>query len=445
MDRLIEKGRFKEAFKHAKTCLRLQNSPENRWLVERAYLLRIEELVRGGLRTSAAEVAGSFLTFGVSDPQILQSLVLILPRLGMFRQAVALGSQLDSPEAQASLSLKVADEAVLRPPDSPPSHSDLRAGGGRIREALAALERTSDGESLDLLKDIPRNSPWADWRYFARGLAAFYRHDDAQAGENWGRLDPGRAASCIAAVLQLTMPLTVNVGSHRPPAPQHAQGGMHQIEVAVFGEPLLTRLEDLQRQLGQNGSPIVDWKKACQALGRLRLGLHRLDPRLAQRLTEILLEPLMTAATNRSYEQARDLVRDFTSASEPLPLDPHWNRLWALLWERPQGDLERAVEHWRKYLIDIEQLAALSPHERHRLQAIVWRHIGELLAEDSRDDSLGFFAAGPDRAATRQRLALAVEALEQSLRLDPRQRPTYEMLLELHQENNQPEALAQAA
>jgi len=445
VERLIDKGRFKEAFKQAKLNLHQQNSPENRRLVERTYLLRIEELVRAGMQTAAAEVASHFLEFGVSDPQTLESLVLILPRVGMSRQALALGGQVNSPEARDSLSLKVADEAVLHPASFSASSPDLRQGAERIRASLAAIERSCEAEGLALLKDIPRNSPWADWRYFVRGLAAYYRRDHAQARENWGRLDPQRTAHAIAAVLQGLMPAIAIEGPVQEPPPQYNRGQLSRLESATYGEPLLTRLEDLQFHLGQNPDRTVNWQKACQTLAPLRLGMRRVDPRLAQRLTEILLDPLISAAISLPLEQARGLVRDFTSAAEPLPLDPHWNRIWAILWEKPQGDLGSAIEHWRKYLADLEQLAALKPNERRRLQAVVWRHIGELLAVETGAGPSSILGSDDDFLPTPLEVAPAIDALEQSLRLDPAQRATYERLLELYQDSNQPEARATVA
>jgi tetratricopeptide (TPR) repeat protein len=445
VERLIEKGRCKDAFKQAKLCLHRQNSPENRRLVERTYLLRIEELVRGGILSSAAEVARHFLEFGVTDPQTLECLVLILPHVGMSNQALALSGRLESPQAKASLSLKVADEAVLHPAQSSASPSGLLGDAERIRAALAALEQSNDAEGLALLKDIPRSSPWADWRYFVRGLAAFYRHDHPQATENWGRLDPQRAAHYIATALQRTVPGAMPGGPVKQPPVPHKRGELSRLEIALFGEPLLTRLEDLQQHLGQNGSRTVDWQKACQTLGPLRLGLRRLDPRLSQRLTEILIDPLISAAISRSLEQARRLVREFTNAAEPLPLDPSWHRLWAILWEKPQGDLSAAIDHWRKYLTDLEQLVALNPHERRRLQAVVWRHIAELLSDQASPDPRDFFGSGNDLIPLSRQLAPAFDALEQSLRCDPAQRATYELLMELHQDCNQPEAEAEVA
>ncbi|HEV3021688.1 MAG TPA: hypothetical protein VGX76_04455, partial [Pirellulales bacterium] len=202
IERLIEKQRIKEAFKQAKVCFRQDGSADNRRLLERIYLLRVQELVRGGLLSAAEEVARNFLEFGVTDASLLPDLVLLLPTLGMASQAVSLSGRLDTPEAQSGLTAKLADRAVIRPDQAPPSNPAVREGAQRIRSALAAVDEGNEVLAGELLKDIPRNSPWADWRYFARGLAALRRDETQQAFDTWDRLAPERSARRIAEQLR---------------------------------------------------------------------------------------------------------------------------------------------------------------------------------------------------------------------------------------------------
>jgi tetratricopeptide (TPR) repeat protein len=443
VERLIARGRIKEAFKQAKLCFRQQESAENRRLVERTYLLRIEELVRGGMLDPAAEVARHCLEFGVTDVAILESLVLLLPRVGMSRQAAALSGRIDSPEARAGLSLKIADQAVLHPRESAAAAPDVRDGAERIRAALRALHQSQEEEAFEFLKEIPRNSPWADWRYFVRGLAAFYRRDQDQAVENWGRLDPERAASRIAAVL-LRMQDAPHSKDGRPNQPKNS-ADLSLLEVAVYGEPLLGRLAELRGLLDPPAGISIDWQKVCQLLATLRPSLVRVDIRLAQRLTEVLLDPLIEEAIHQPLEPARLLIRKFTSAAEPLPFDPRWNRLWAILWERSECGLDSAVNYWQEYARDIERLDAIDPAEKRRLQAVVWRRIGELRVEELDAEFPDFLGGAGDRPAPQRGEAAAIQAFEQSLRLDPAQRRTYERLLELYEQREQSDAAVDVA
>ena len=49
-----------------------------------------------------------------------------------------------------------------------------------------------------LLRDLARSSVLSEWKFFVRGLAAYYRHDADDVKANWDRLDPKRKAFPIA-------------------------------------------------------------------------------------------------------------------------------------------------------------------------------------------------------------------------------------------------------
>ena len=139
------------------------------------------------------------------------------------------------------------------------------------------------------------------------------------------------------------------------------------------------------------------------------------------------MEPLSQAAMKLNYERARRLITDFAAAAEPLSFDPHWNRFWAILWEAAEADLEGELDHWRQYVDDLEQLAALSPDDRRRRQAIVWRRMAQTVEktasrpssfaiEDEQDDE-----DEQDRPDSQERKR-AVDYLDRSIQLDPSQR-----------------------
>ena len=54
-----------------------------------------------------------------------------------------------------------------------------------IRAALQALETGEAATELKGLDGISRSSPVADWKLFVRGLAAYYRVDEATMKANW--------------------------------------------------------------------------------------------------------------------------------------------------------------------------------------------------------------------------------------------------------------------
>src|ERR1700738_2278340 len=75
VERLIEKGRLKDAVKQAKLCFRDQPTDEHRRLLERSYFLRAKQLQRDGMPESAREVAQHLLDFGISDAALIEPTV----------------------------------------------------------------------------------------------------------------------------------------------------------------------------------------------------------------------------------------------------------------------------------------------------------------------------------------------------------------------------------
>jgi len=429
VERLIEQGKVKEAFKEAKLYFHREASPENRQFVERTYLLRIQELIRGGMVSAGREVALSMLEFGVKDQGLMQEVVLLLPQVGLADKALALQEQLHSPEGKARLLIKLADRAVLHPEETLASLQELHDAASPVRLALAALDSNNDAQALELLQPIPRSSPMADWRYFVRGLAAFRHNDLEQAKANWERLDPQRAARKIAVAL-------LSVSDQKLGGERHDH--LKALESCAFGEPVLERLADLRCAL-----EATDWKRVLHLIEPLRKSLQRIDPRYAQRLTDVVLLPLSAELMKQSLRGAERLIKDFKAALEPLPWDPKWNRFQALLWEGPQGSADGAIQYWRKYLQDLEQGVSGLPGELRQVQALVWRRIGEISSDLASDDELETFADAPRKQneVPNELRAQAVEALKQSLRLDPTQRKTHQLLIENYASWDRPELL----
>jgi len=430
VEELIAKGREKEAFKQAKFYFHREASPENRLLVERTYVVRLQALIRGGMFSAGKEVALSLLEFGVKDPALLQQVVLLLPEVGLADKALALQAQSPSPssDVQDQLLLKLADRAVLHPEETPASLPGVREAAGRVRSALTALDSDNETQALEFLQPIPRSSPLADWRFFVRGLIAFRKQDSEQAKSNWDRLDPQRAAHKIAQTLLAS-------SDQKPHADQQKQ--LKALELQAFGEAVLDRLAELRRALETS-----DWKRALQVIGPLRMTLQRINPRDSQRLTEIVLFPLSTGLSQQSLREAERLLKEFKATLEPLSWDPHWNRFQAILWEGPQGGPRQAVQFWRAYLLDLEKGVSGLPGELRQVQALVWRRIGVLSRELDREPDFGFFQDDPEDfeedSEARNQVA---EALQNSLRLDPKQRRTYELLIECYDDWDQPDRL----
>ena len=439
LERLFRKQQFKDAVKQAKLIYKAEANAENHKLLERAYSLRADQLYRAGMIASAIEVAGHLLEFGVTDVSLTEEFAALLMKLGMAAEAYRIQGRVESPEARSRLAEIAADQAVLHPDRSKPDSPQVALEAARVRQALEALESRDDTKALELVREIARSSPLSEWKLFVRGLAAFYRRDGAEAQANWDRLDADRAPFRIVKRLRN---LEAAKSKSATPGPNIAA-----LETMVFGESILPRLSDLNTLVSKQ-----QWTEILRRIPALRVNLLRVDPRLAADLTGALIGPLVLEAAERNYESGRRLVLDFIRVSEPMPIDPSWNRLWGLVWEGPQGDPLEAVLFWTKYLDDLENVPGLSAEERPLAQALICNHLAELYLEgaddlseaddddpdydDDFDEDEDDEEVEIDILSAKQK---AIEFLERSLRLAPRHRPTFELLAETYQEWKQPE------
>jgi tetratricopeptide (TPR) repeat protein len=398
VERLIGKGHFKDAVKQAKIGYKAAATAENHRLLERAYFLRAQQLYQSGMVNSAVEVAQHLVEFGVTDPSLAEDAARLLLTLGLSQPAQALQKRIEDPEVLARFALLAADQAVLHPERlAADGSSEAREGALAIRAALEAVEAGDEAKAVESLRPIARSSPFADWKLFARGLAAYRRRDVAEAKSNWDRLDPNRAAVRISRWL---------LGTEKG-------GGTAVLERLVFGEPVLAPILKVSDLLAE-----ARWFDIFRELGPIRFALRRTHPDLAQRLTRALIGPLIAEARRLDDDVAERLVQNFTRIAEPLAIDPRWNRLRALVWEGPEGDFETIEEYWRDYLEDLKTLPSLALEERILAQALVWHHIAELYLED-----VQVLNEHPNRKSYRDDLEesrrRAIDCLEESLRLYP--------------------------
>ncbi|MDX1929936.1 MAG: hypothetical protein SFV81_25640 [Pirellulaceae bacterium] len=86
-----------------------------------------------------------------------------------------------------------------------------------VMEALDAVVDGDFARADERLKEIPRSSPYADWRLFVRGLGGFYAKDFETAKQNWQRLDVTRRPARIANTLYSAETLQTLDGFAAPP------------------------------------------------------------------------------------------------------------------------------------------------------------------------------------------------------------------------------------
>lgn len=200
--RNLERGDFKQALKDVRVCYRQNPTSDCRCFLEHAYIGRAQQLLRKGLIEDSRRIVRDLLNLGVTEPAVEAGLPDLLLSVGMF-DCLPQGDDALTDEERDRLRVKAADQAVARPGNMPNSMPELREHARRIRAALEAVQRGDESAALAGLRDIPRQSLFADWKYFVRGLMAYYRRDKTGMADNWGRLDADRAATRIATPLQV--------------------------------------------------------------------------------------------------------------------------------------------------------------------------------------------------------------------------------------------------
>jgi tetratricopeptide (TPR) repeat protein len=426
VEKLIHKERLKDAVKQAKLLFKDESTPENHRLLENAYFLRARQLLELGMPDSAREVAGHLLEFGLTSTAWTDEFVRLLINLGLAVKAIEIQARSGSPELKDELVVLAADQAVIHPARMQDVSAETAREASLIRESLEQLTAGDAENGLMLLRDLPRSSPLSDWKFFVRGLAAYYQGNSEEAQTNWSRLDASRKAFVIAKRLQRL------AGSGEKNADVADFAALEQI---ALGEPVLERLAHLPRLLAGK-----DWERVIRVVVSLRNPLRRLDPKLAERLTQILVAPFLREASELDLDDAERLLKSFTRAAEPLAIDPNWNRFWALASRLTEADTNTVHDCWMRYIHDIETIPALSPTERVLAQAMVWNRVAMLYRNDveeidSPDSMFGalaqMFGGAPDEAEVKELRKRAVHCLERSLALAPLHLPTYRLLINL--------------
>ena len=428
LDRLIHKERFKDAVKQAKLCFKQEGSPENHRLLERAYFLRARQLVQEGMPASAVEVARHLLDFGVTPSDWVDDLISLLISLGLNQNAFTLQERFGSPEKKERLLVIAADEAVIHADRQKDSSPEIARDAALIRQSLERLQAKDDAGALQLLRDLPRSSVLSEWKFFVRGLAAHYRGDADETKANWDRLDPARKAFPIAQRLLRLKETDIA---------QSGNANLKALETLAFGEPVLDRLRQLCGLAAAQ-----EWDQVVRLLSPLNAIIRRIDPSIPERLTGALIGSVIKEAEDLDLNDMERLIERFTRSAEPLAFDPRWNRLWAMLWDGPQGDTSVSLEYWEKYVDDLKAVTIYNASEQALAQAMVWNHMAGLHRDEAADlaEGPGPFGlpamlttqAGNDSPAIKRAKKSVVGCLEKSLELAPSYLPTYQLLVDFY-------------
>ncbi len=419
--RNFERGDFKQALKDARVSYRKDATPKLRNLLEHVYVGRAEQLSRQGLCEDSRRIIQELLDLGVTEPSVQAGLPELLLSVGMLDHLPG-GCVALTDDDRDRLQVKIADQAVLRPQNTPQGMSEIREDAQRIRVALEAVEQGDETAALAQLKDIPRQSQFADWKFFVRGLMAYYRRDKTDMLANWNRLDESRAAVTIAA------PLKFMAGAASPQQDSGLTSKISRLEKQATSHSVLGTLTKLQEFAADH-----DWRQVLKTLRSVGGELRKLDANIYQRVVSWLCGVFIE---DKRVEELDRLTR----FAAPPPIDPHWNRARAVV--RDNACDWGAQTYWKKYLSDLESLAALSPSERNLARGMVHLH----LAQDYIDDvnRLRECDCGADHSSEIEDAEVeALEHFNQCLTLATAYRPGYAGLTEFHIAADRPHKAAE--
>ena len=419
----LEKGNFKEALKDAKVCYRQQPDGESRQVLERAYLARLASCAAPDFASSPAMLSRVCWIWAQRTPRCNKNCRKLLIAVGLFDRAGVSGGANPLLDEQSPWFLAAADHAVLRPELAPAKFPAIGQGAGTIRQALAAVEAGDEPLATAVLRDVPRASPFADWKYFVRGLAAYYRQDAAETQANWDRLDSTRFAARIAATLKaLADPAAAALDDAR------MADALHRLGSGVARFAVLKRLQRLQEQ-----AVAGRWREAVKLLRSSQPLFLEADPALPQRLTMVLCAGIIQRGETGE-------VRELIKVAEPLPIDPQWNRALAMAHEHSREyDLAEVEHFWWAYITDLAGVECLSSAERTLAQALVWLRLGDLQVEESSPLCAScHLRHDPDEELQ----ARAVKSFENSLKLAPELLAAYQQLAAAYAEWDDPDQSA---
>ena len=407
-----------------RVCYRQDPTSDCRCFLEHAYIGRAQQLLQKGLIEDSRRIVRDLLDLGVTEPTVAAGLPDLLLSVGMF-DCLPQGDDALTDEERDRLRVKAADQAVVQPRNTPKSMPEVREDAQRIRAALEAVERGDESVALAHLRDVPRQSLFADWKYFVRGLIAYYRRDKTGMADNWSRLDAGRAAARIAA------PLKVVAGMASPPDDGSLRAKTSRLEKLVSNGAVLGRLTRLRQATADQ-----DWPLLLKTLRASQRALRETDEGVYRRLVSCLCGILVHDGLVEELEQFSQIV-------DPPAIDPRWNRAKAIACEYSDFNDEDPEEYWHEYLHDLEDLPTLSPAQRDLARGLVWMR----LAEDYVDDAVGLrdCRCGADhRPGIREAEKLARGAFEQCFTLAPAHAPAYVAAAKFHTIADRPEEAARA-
>lgn len=211
IDRLISKGKSKEAVAKAKEINKTVASAESNALVGKAYLARVKGMYEHGLYIEAQSLAGVVAgQYPVLREQLEELRLISAIRRGTVEEVIA--ELLDAhtpPERRKALEdlmkCHILDPEVLVRCPALPSDHPMKKAASDIKKAFTAVTTGLVKDSEIDLPDISRRSPLSPWKMLIRAIACFYRKQNTACLKYLEAVDPESAPARLVPVVKTLM------------------------------------------------------------------------------------------------------------------------------------------------------------------------------------------------------------------------------------------------
>lgn len=374
----FERGDYRQAVKHARVAIRKSPGDVTKVLLEKVSLARADELLRDGHLDQSRDLLLPLVT-SIKDPNLLGKLPDLLLRAGLVDQFPLFRSAVSDADRRA-VEVNAFDRAVANLIHA--RTAEIREQAALVRSALEAVEAGKDEAAAESLRGIPRSSLAADWRYFVRGLSAWYANDAETVDANWNRLEPGRAPSRIVEQLTTGGARAAGVrvaADENPDRPSAATRRFGTRASAVLPASVMQAASGLRSSNGLQQVLLElaneDWEAVNEAFLQCRSALRQTAPMLLDRIAGKISSRIVHSGDETALTK-------FMQSAEAPPDDPHWNRARATLSEIRCADgdecLETAENRWLQCLRDIDSIDQFPAAEKQIARSLLNTRIGRM-------------------------------------------------------------------
>ena len=305
-----------------------------------------------------------------------------------------------------------AADALVLAFDPVPAEAGLPEGVrgdlDRIRSALKSVAGESLHDALEMIKPIGIRSIFVAWKWFIKGLCAFYGREDEKAIAAFGKLTPGTVTAAAAApCLRL-----LQKDGWRPAEAKDTRLMTDVCIVAGCGRmaPALARAQYLWT--------VQRFRDSYAHLRSTLTNFPTCSRGLERSLTELYYNICFEMPPKPAQKYAEHLVRSSLTGRADNTTERMWARRSLALLSEQHTDFDPFIfEHWEKFIGLYESRYGASP----RARALVYGRLGDLFAEEMPDDNpFSFFFFRRHRKEPHLRnIELARHCFQASVDADP--------------------------